>query len=68
MLYMREHTSVIMMKQLDTIIWAMIGANRNDLMTDREIRDTIRKAKDYMRTAEFDDYTTRKGWSTSRPS
>ena len=55
MLYLREHLSTIMMKQLDTVVWAMIGANRNDIMTDREIRDTIRKAKDYVKTQEFED-------------
>ena len=56
MLYLREHTPVTVMKQIDTIIWAMIGANRNDVMTDREIRNTIRKAKDYVKTEEFRNY------------
>ena len=56
MLHLRKHTPVNMMKQLDTVVWAMIGANRNDIMTDREIRGTIRKAKSYVNTKEFEEY------------
>ena len=56
MFYMRTQQPVMIQKQLDTVIWAMIGANRNDVMTGKEIRDTIRQAREYVKTEEFEKY------------
>ena len=56
MLRLRSSIPILLGKQIDLLIWAMISDNLESELTKKQIRAIIRKSKPFVATEEFEEY------------